>query len=225
MGKPRKRHSTQGSRTTASKNENPLSPRVIISGLIVTILGGVIASWIAGEGKFAQSVPTQAPVVAAASLTVQTTITPPSQPTLPPTDTPIIQVSSPFTVQANKGWNNTGLGIQIGESIQIEYQDGLWTHWPGQVPHYGATGQTTGRYICAEIELASQCVEPMPQAQKGALIARIGATSPIYVGNRVTFRASHSGPLELGMNDSILPSDFSKDEGFLVVQITVTRAP
>lgn len=209
----------------ALKNESPLSPAVIISGLIVTILGGVIVAWLVGEGRFAQPVPTRILVITAASPTVQTAIPSTPLPILLPTDTPIIQISSAFTVQANKGWNNTGLSIQTGDSVQIEYQDGLWTHWPGKVPLYGATGQTTERYICAEIQPASQCVEPMPQAQKGALIARVGATSPIYVGNRVTFRASNSGPLELGMNDSKLPIDFSKDEGFLVVRITVTKAP
>jgi len=132
--------------------------------------------------------------------------------------------TSLFTVYASRGWNNTGLNIGIGDLVQIEYQSGLWTYWPGKIAPFDANGNP-GRYICAELIEASSCVEPLPEANKGSLIARIGATKPIHVGNQRAFRAANAGLLELSMNDSKLASDFSKDEGSVVVRTTIIRSP
>jgi hypothetical protein len=77
--------------------------------------------------------------------------------------------------------------------------------------------------VCANIEPASQCVEPLPEANKGSLIARVGATKPIYIGRQSSFVATSAGLLELSMNDSVLSSDYSKDEGYLAVLITITK--
>jgi hypothetical protein len=126
-----------------------------------------------------------------------------------------------FTVQANQGWSDTGIHVEAGDLVEVRYLTGVWTYWPGKVPPYDADGDPQ-HYVCALAQDASLCIEPLPQANKGALIARIGDQPPVYIGNQSSFRASARGTLELGMNDSNLASDLDENEGFVAVEITVT---
>jgi hypothetical protein len=48
---------------------------------------------------------------------------------------------------------------------------------------------------------------PVPQAPAGGLIARIGDSAPVYVGDRRAVRAPVSGRLFLGVNDDHLPDN------------------
>lgn len=147
----------------------------------------------------------------------------PSSITAMPVSTPTPNiVTRTFTVYANKSWTDTGMGVGAGDKMRIEYQGGLWTYWPGTVAPFDANGNPQ-RYICADLIKASDCIEPLPQANKGSLIARIGSGGVMYVGNRSAFDAINAGSLELSMNDSKLPIDYSKNEGSIVVRITITK--
>jgi len=126
-----------------------------------------------------------------------------------------------FTVQANQGWNGTGIRVETGDLVEIQRQSGVWTYWAGQISPFDAEGNPQA-YICATEQEASQCVEPLPEANKGALIARVGDATPVYIGNHSAFRAATTGALELSMNDSSLAIDLADNEGFIAVEITVS---
>ena len=130
-------------------------------------------------------------------------------------------LTTQFTVQANQGWNDTGIRVETGDLVEIQRQSGVWTYWAGQISPFDAEGNPQA-YICATEQEASQCVEPLPEANKGAMIARVGDTTPIYIGNHSTFRAATTGVLELSMNDSSLAIDLADNEGFMAVEITVS---
>lgn len=133
-------------------------------------------------------------------------------------------LTTQFTVQANQGWTDTGIQIESGDVVDIQRCSGVWTYWPEQIAPFDADGDPQ-TYVCATVQEAAQCVEPLPEANKGALIARVGETTPIYIGNHSAFQAATTGVLELSMNDSALASDYADNEGFVVVEITVTSEP
>ncbi|HLF87654.1 MAG TPA: hypothetical protein VI451_01805, partial [Anaerolineales bacterium] len=82
-------------------------------------------------------------------------------------------LTTQFTVQANQGWNDTGIRVETGDLVEIQRQSGVWTYWAGQISPFDAEGNPQA-YICATEQEASQCVEPLPEANKGAMIARVG---------------------------------------------------
>ncbi len=124
-----------------------------------------------------------------------------------------------FDILANQGWQKTGLDIQEGDLVSIEYQSGLWTDYAGVVKPFDADGDPG--YKCANIILT--CVEPMPERTKGGLIARVGGATPTFIGSRASFQAINYGPLQLMMNDSLYPGDWTDNEGSVTVRIKVTR--
>ena len=126
-----------------------------------------------------------------------------------------------YSVFANQGWSDTGLEINKGETVTIEYQGGAWTYWSGKVAPVDGNGNIY--YTCAELIPANQCVEQIPNKPKGSLIAQIGTNNPFYIGNRNTFKAPNSGKLLLNINDSYLISDYVTNEGSLIVKITIEK--
>ncbi|NNJ11196.1 serine/threonine protein kinase [Chloroflexales bacterium ZM16-3] len=150
------------------------------------------------------------------------TLPPPPTATLPPPPTatlpPIVIPVTSVTVQANAGWNGTGYDVQPGDQIQIVYRSGLWTYWTGHIAPTDGRGDLG--YICAHIIPASQCVEPIPDVAKGALIARIGDGAPIYIGNDATIVSTAAGQLQLGINDT----EFGDNTGALNVEIIGGRS-
>lgn len=169
-------------------------------------------------GNAASPLPTQTATVV--PLTV--TSPPPTATVIPPTATlPIIvSVTKDFTIQANQGWNDTRQVVKAGDLVEIAYISGLWTYWPGTIAPFDGIG--TPDYICARIQPAANCVEPMPEVAKGALIVRIGEEKPIYVGNIVIFHVIEDGVLQLSMNHSKILSDLTKSEGSILVHIIIT---
>jgi hypothetical protein len=104
-----------------------------------------------------------------------------------------------FTVQAARGWQDTGLLLPADRPVRVTYVAGSWTEnqhdWP---PHDGANA--TQDYICAAVVPAAQCVEPIPDAPQGLLIGRAGRAL-LKIGNDLTFYAETTDPLTLRMND------------------------
>ncbi len=132
-------------------------------------------------------------------------------------------LSHMFTVYANEGWQNTGIYIEAGDVVQIDYISGKWSFWSGNVAPHDANGDPNG-YVCAQHMPASRCSEPVPNAIKGSLVARIGDSPPMYVGNYTTFIATTTGSLELAINDALTLADLADNVGSIVVRIMVSKS-
>lgn len=115
-----------------------------------------------------------------------------------------------FEVFANRGWQNTGVTIQTGQQLRIEYVSGLWTYWTGSVAPTDARG---GNYICA------RCTEPLPSAPTGSLIGKVGDGGAFFIGNVGTFTVQSGGPLLLRMNDD--DGGLSDNSGSIIVEMTL----
>jgi hypothetical protein len=86
------------------------------------------------------------------------------------------------TVDARKGWQDSGVTLAAGDKVTISYSSGQWTHFPKEVPPFsGGMPPDDYTYICAEGLPASDCVEPVPDFQAGALI---GYEKPLLVASR-----------------------------------------
>jgi hypothetical protein len=130
-------------------------------------------------------------------------------------------MSLTHSVFANQGWSDTGIDVEKGDVITIEYKGGYWTYLPGKSTLVDGNGDIY--YICTETISESQCIEQIPGRPKGSLIARVGTSDPVYIGNYNIFSSPVSGKLLLSINDSHLISDYSDNEGSLTVKITVER--
>jgi hypothetical protein len=103
------------------------------------------------------------------------------------------------TVQAARGWQDTGLVLPPDRPVRVTYLAGGWTENQTGWPLHDGANAAQG-YICAAVLPAGQCVEPIPDAPQGMLIGRAGRTL-LKIGNDLTFRAETAEPLALRMND------------------------
>jgi hypothetical protein len=104
-------------------------------------------------------------------------------------------------------WINTNISVLTGDEIQIKAQ-GQWKNDPGY-SLYDANGYTGSGDPNAVL----------PTANVGALIGKIGDCQPFFVGDELTFNASCTGNLFLGMNDSL--DSYSNNVGELNVRIEI----
>lgn len=142
------------------------------------------------------------------------TYTPP--PPVPPviiTATPVVFTST-TQVDSRFEWQNTGIFIPAGKTVDIQVIAGEWTYWAGTIPYSPGTGNST--YICANATSPNNCAEPIPSVSTGYLIGRIGGDL-FPIGNRMSRQANQSGQLELRINDIT----FNDNDGILTVQITI----
>ncbi|WP_337966010.1 hypothetical protein [uncultured Flavobacterium sp.] len=123
----------------------------------------------------------------------------------------------PTTIQANIKWQNTGVIIPSGTTVNIAYQSGLWTANPddnnGQL--YNANGNP---YF-----IAGQPGYTMPGQNEGALIGKVGDTV-FLVGMGATVPANLQGELQLCINDdlnAIYGAGFADNIGSISVKITI----
>lgn len=102
-----------------------------------------------------------------------------------------------FNVDVNVAstWTDTGIQVTAGDSLFIRaigsMSDGAggWDGW------FGPEGMVRGP--------SGGCVDcPLTGFPQGALIARIGAGSPFYVGSFGSFSCDGEGVLYLGVNDN-----------------------
>ncbi len=121
------------------------------------------------------------------------------------------------TIDARKGWQNTGVRVKPGTRISITVIDGRWTHWKGTQPYNSGQG---GEYICAEAMPAKDCVEPLPEYSAGGLIGKIG-NQVFVVGKGVTQVSEKSGTLLLRINDGDV--GLYDNDGELKVEIHAER--
>jgi hypothetical protein len=160
--------------------------------------GAVIAG--GQSGTYKAQVPLSVELVSSRDLGCGATSQQPSTPLpqLPPlpSSSPEIAPSNVdinVTVEANQGWQSTGVSVVQGQQFRIQYISGQWTYWRGTIDMLDANGDS---YICS----ATSCCEPMPHNRKGALIGKVG-NEVFFVGNGSTFTANYSGQLSLRIND------------------------
>jgi hypothetical protein len=99
-----------------------------------------------------------------------------------------------IVVAANQRWTDTAITVEAGDTLTFNV-DGSVRLSEDSNDIAGPAGSQTGR----RAENA-----PVPRSSAGGLIARIGDSAPIFVGDRRTLRAPVSGRLYLGVNDDHL---------------------
>lgn len=99
-------------------------------------------------------------------------------------------------VDAHEEWQDTSVNLSTGNDVVIEYVDGEWTNWLGEIPFFGPTGGPS--FICGW----EACVEPLIGYPQGGLIGRVGFGEPFAVGDYVAFTAETDGMLQLRMYDA-----------------------
>jgi hypothetical protein len=123
-----------------------------------------------------------------------------------------VQLTGPtvVSVAANRAWQSTGLMINSGQRVMIEYSAGSVTDQATVMPD--ANGWD---YICG----AEGCCEPLPDARRGALIGQIGRET-FFIGNRAEITPETSGVLHLRINDC--DDGLNDNSGTLQIQVAPT---
>jgi len=121
---------------------------------------------------------------------------------------PFLTVSDVVRVQADEGWQPTGLHVDQGDRLTITYLAGEWSPWPGD--SYDAAG-SGGDPLC-------RC-NVMEAVSHAALIGRIGGSEPFLVGREFDHVVGESGALLLGINDV----DLYDNSGDLEVLVEIDR--
>ena len=125
------------------------------------------------------------------------------------TPTPTI-ISRPYTVYANRDWQNTGIVAHAGDTVSIVYLQGQWNAWPGNYPDSDGNGPQG-------IDTTCTCDQPLAGYSTQGLIGRIGSGAPFFVGDNKTLQAPSSGNVELRIDDDVL----SDNTGSLQMRITI----
>lgn len=136
------------------------------------------------------------------------------------TPIPTLQASSEpivLTVSALDSWQNTGIFIQANDLVEIKYLSGQWSVGGGVF--HDANGTPSG-YICSQRIPASECVEIVPDAVQGSLVARV-SDSKMFIGNYSSFTSSTSGYLEIAINDG--PDGLYDNSGEITASVAVVK--
>jgi hypothetical protein len=113
-------------------------------------------------------------------------------------------------VASTDRWVDTGIDVRAGDILSLEAQGNIRLSLNGN-DFAGPAGATTGRRAQGA---------PMPDRPAGALIARVGDSNPMFVGDRARFdNVRTSGRLYLAVNDDHL----ADNEGTFRVTVTVQR--
>lgn len=154
--------------------------------------------------------PTATAVVELVVLPTEAPPTEMSSPTLPPsTQTPAPTIVELF-VDARVARNMTGIQLQQGQFIRLEYLSGSWRAGPLPTwPLVDAHGDP---------QVASKASFPVPSARLMTLVGGIGDQPPFVVGLNTEFQVPASGELWLGANDDGL----ADNAGSLTVRLTIT---
>lgn len=114
-------------------------------------------------------------------------------------------------VRANIEKNQTGIEIQKGQVVTIEFIQGKWRAGPLPTwPFYGPSGDP---------QVPSKETFPVQTKPVMGLVGYIEATSPFWVGPDIEFTSSNKGELLLGANDD----SFEDNDGYLIVKVTISK--
>jgi Ca2+-binding EF-hand superfamily protein len=97
-------------------------------------------------------------------------------------------------VPATERWTNTGVYVRAGETVTIAASGSVWLS-PDQSDVADPAGARSGRRAPSA---------PLSARPAGALIARIGNSNVVFVGDSREFRAPVEGQVFLGVNDDYL---------------------
>ena len=110
---------------------------------------------------------------------------------------PIGTTGEVVTVDSSVRWTDTGIDVRAGEMLTFDSDGNIrLSDNPGDFAT--ASGSESGRRAAGA---------PVANAPAGGLIARIGNSTPVYVGDRRSVRAPRAGRLYLGVNDDHLPDN------------------
>ena len=124
-------------------------------------------------------------------------------------DTAVATSGDFIRVEGRQLWTDTGINVRAGDTITFDGQ-GTIRISNNRNDVAGVGGTLSGR---------REANAPLPNQVAGALIARIGNSPPLFIGNRRSVRAPFAGRIYLGVNDDYL-DDNSGD-----FQVTVTVEP
>jgi hypothetical protein len=110
-------------------------------------------------------------------------------------------------VDSSVRWTDTGMDVRAGQTLVFD-ADGTIRLSDNAGDSAAASGAVSGRRAANA---------PVDNAPAGALIARIGDSAPVMVGDRRAVRAPRAGRLYLGVNDDHL----ADNQGAYNVTITV----
>ena len=113
------------------------------------------------------------------------------------------------TVEANRGWVDTGIDVQRGDILRIQ-ANGTVTLSTNSSDVADPAGSRTNRRASSA---------PMPGDPAGALIARVGNAAPMLAGGRQSITANGAGRLFLSVNDDF----FDDNQGAYRVVVGVGR--
>ena len=112
-------------------------------------------------------------------------------------------------VSSGQPQTDTGLTIESGQTVTIEYVDGSWRAGASSVwPFVGADGDP---------QVASKATFPVASMPIMTLVGGIDGGTPFVIGENITFISPASGTLWLGANDD----GFDDNAGDLNIRITV----
>lgn len=147
------------------------------------------------------------------STPVSVTVVVPVTQIVPATSVPSVLVYQ-VQVFANKGWQDTGIVVNRGQQVTIEYVSGLWFEDPPGIWHDASGGPNP--WICT----APECHEPLHDFPKYALIGRLDG-DVLRIGNRLDFVAEVSGVLQLRPNYGDVDILIHNPQGAVTVKITI----
>ncbi len=150
-----------------------------------------------------------APTETSVPTSLPTIIPTPTSPPPPPTETAVPPQIIEFAVSATQPRNETGVQIEAGQTVAIEYISGSWR--AGPLPTWPLVGPD------GDPQVASKVTFPVPAAPIVSLVAGIGSQPPFFIGERLQFQSETAGQLWLGANDD----GFSDNAGSLIVRITI----
>ena len=113
------------------------------------------------------------------------------------------------TVDASRGWVDTGIDVRSGDIVQIQ-ATGTVTLSTNSSDVADPSGSRTNRRAGSA---------PLPGDPAGALIARVGNGAPMLAGGRQSFTANGTGRLFLSVNDDF----FDDNQGAYRVVVGVSR--
>ena len=113
------------------------------------------------------------------------------------------------TVDASRGWVDTGIDVSRGDVLQIQ-ATGSATLSTNTADVADPGGSRTNRRAASA---------PMPAEPAGALIARVGNAAPMLAGGRQSITANGTGRLFLSVNDDF----FDDNQGAYRVVVGVSR--
>jgi Ca2+-binding EF-hand superfamily protein len=127
-------------------------------------------------------------------------------------DTPTTS-SQTVRVNAQERWTDTGLTVRAGDILTFESS--------GTIQMTDDARDTATPSGSIKARRAPNA--PILSALAGSLIAKIGDSAPVLVGDRRSLRATESGPVYLGVNDDHLPDNNGEFVVTIGIQGRTTR--